>query len=327
MRTAARSGMALYLLGLLVVGNAGLAGAADDVKWPQKVVRVVVPSGPGAVDDIMTRLITAKLSDSLRQQFIVDNRPGAGGLIGQSLVMKAPPDGYTWLYAGGSMAGARYVNAQATYDVLRDFTPVSLLQTGAFVMVVHPAVPARNVKEYIALARSQPGKMTYAVLGAGQIAFWAAHLFNHTAGIKAVEVPYKTGPEAMTDIMTGRIDYFFPSAPLAVTHKDKVRVLAVTGRTRSPVFPDAPTMSEAALPGYEMPSWGGIVGPAGVRADVVAILNASIVRAVQMPDVREKMTALGVEPTPSTPEEFAKRFAEAGERFGKVARAVGLKPQ
>jgi tripartite-type tricarboxylate transporter receptor subunit TctC len=210
---------------------------------------------PGGGDDFIARLLAPKLSESLRQQFIVDNRPGASGMIGQTLVAKSAPDGYTWLLAGGLMAGARYVNAAVTYDVLRDFTPVSLLETSQFVLVVHPSIPTRNVKEYVALARSQPGKMTFGTLGAGQIPHWSAILFNSMAGISAVEVAYKGPAEAITDVLAGRVDYYFSPSSTAVAYKARLRPLAVTSMTRSPAFPDLPTMAEAALPGQDMPAW------------------------------------------------------------------------
>lgn len=302
-------------------------GHAQTGKWPEKVVRIVVATAPGGGDDFVTRLIAPKLGELLGQQFIVENRPGAGGMIGQTAVMKSPADGYTWLLAGGSMAGARYVNAAVTYDVLRDFTPVSLLETAQFVMLVHPAVPARNAKEYVALARSQPGKMTYGTLGAGQIPYWAAILFNNMAGIKAVEVPYKGFGEALTDLMAGRVDYYFAPSPIAVSYQAKLRALAVTGTTRLPVLPEVPTMAEAALPGYDMPAWRSIMGPAGVRRDIVASLNAAIGRTLAMPDVREKMLFVGSEPAPGTPEELSKRYADWIERFGKIAKQAGIKPQ
>jgi tripartite-type tricarboxylate transporter receptor subunit TctC len=295
-------------------------------KWPEKVVRIVVASAPGSGDDFVTRLLASKLGDLLRQQFIVDNRPGAGGVIGQTLVMKAAPDGYTWLLAGGSMAGARYVNAAVTYDVLRDFTPVSLVETSQFVMVVHPSVPARTAKEYIALARSQPGKMTYGTLGPGQIPYWSALLFNNMAGIKAIEVAYKGTGEVMTDIIAGRIDYHFAPVVAAVAHKDRLRSLAVTALKRSPVFPDVPTMSEAALPGYDMPAWRSIMGPAGVRPEIVASLSAALARSLERPDVREKMAVVGSEPAPSTPAELTRRYADWMERFGRIAKQAGVKP-
>jgi tripartite-type tricarboxylate transporter receptor subunit TctC len=311
----------------LLLAGATSAAQAQSGKWPEKVVRIVVATAPGGGDDFTTRLIAPKLGELLRQQFIVENRPGAGGLIAQSYVAKAPADGYTWLLAGGSMAGARYVNAAVTYDVLRDFTPVSLLETSQFVMVVHPSVPARTVKEYIALARSQPGKMTYATLGPGQIPYWAAILFNNMAGIKAVEVAYKGQGEAMSDVLAGRVDYYFTAAVAAAAYKTRLRPLAVTSLKRADVFPEVPTMAEAALPGYDMPAWRSIMGPAGVRREVVASLNAAIARALEMPDVREKMIKGGSEAASSTPEELSKRYAEWIERFGKIAKDAGIKPQ
>jgi tripartite-type tricarboxylate transporter receptor subunit TctC len=241
--------------------------------------------------------------------------------------LKSLADGYTWLLAGGSMAGARYVNAAVTYDVLRDFTPVSLIETSQFVMVVHPSVPVRNAKEYVALARSQPGKMTFGTIGAGQIPYWSAILFNNMAGIKAVEVAYKGNGEAMTDMMAGRIDYYFMPSVAAVANKAKLRPLAVTSMTRSPALPEVPTMAEAALPGYDMPAWRSIMGPAGVRRDIVVSLNAAIGRALEMQDVREKMLGAGSEAAPSSPEEVSKRYADWIDRFGKIAKQAGLQPQ
>jgi tripartite-type tricarboxylate transporter receptor subunit TctC len=225
------------------------------------------------------------------------------------------------------MAGARYVNAAATYDVVRDFTPVSLLESSPFVLVVHPSVPARNAKEYIALARSQPGKMTYATLGAGQIPYWSAILFNNMARIKSIEVTYKGYGEAMSDIMAGRVDYFFAPAPTAVAYKTRLRALAVTSLTRATALPDVPTLSEAALSGYDMSAWRSIMGPAGVRPEIVAALNGAILRSLEMADVREKMLNGGSEAAGSTPEQLAKRYADWSQRFGKIASDAGIKPQ
>ena len=310
------------LLGLWISGAQAQSG-----KWPEKVVRIIVGTAAGGGDDFSARLIAPKLADLLHQQFIIENRPGAGGMIAQTFVLKAPADGYTWLLAGGSMAGARYVNASVTYDVLRDFTPVSLLETSQFVMVVHPSVPARTAKEYIGLARSQPGKMTFATLGAGQIPHWSAILFNSMAGIKATEVAYKGQGEVMTDVLAGRIDYYFAPAVAAVAYKNRLRSLAVTSLKRSQALPEVPTMSEAALPGYDMPAWRSIMGPAGVRREIVVALNAAIARTLEMADVREKMVNGGSEAEASSPEELLKRYEVWIERFGRIAKDAGLKPQ
>lgn len=303
------------------------ACAAQTAKWPDKPVRIIVAAGPGGADDFVTRLMAPKLGELLGQQFIPENRPGAGGMIGQTLVLKSPPDGYTLLLAGGSMAGARYVNANVSYDVLRDFTPVSLALTTQFVLLVHPTVPARGLKEYIALARLQPGKMTYGTAGAGQVPYWSALLFNSMAQIKAVEVTYKAGPAAIIDVIAGRIDYFFGAAPIAAANKARLRALGVTGTTRSPIFPEVPTIAEAALPGYEMPGWNSIMGPAGLRRDIVDSLNAAIGRTLSMPEIRDRMQNAGAEATPSTPDALARKYADWVERFGKIAREYGIRPQ
>jgi tripartite-type tricarboxylate transporter receptor subunit TctC len=290
-------------------------------------VRIIVAAGPGGGDDFVTRLISPKLAESLNQQFVVENRPGAGGLIGQTAVLKAAPDGYTLLLAGGSMAGARYVNLQATYDVLRDFTPISLVETSQFAMIVHPSVPAKNLKEYIALARAQPGRMTFATLGAGQIPYWSAILFNNMARVQAVEIVYKNIGEPMYEVMAGRIDYFFTSLSLAVAHKARVRTLAVTSTARSNALPDIPTIAEAALPGYDMPAWRSIMGPAGLRNEIVTSLNAAIASALATPDVREKLAIAGSEGAPSSPGALRDRYADWIKRFGKIAAEAGIKPQ
>ena len=330
MRFVSRKPAPCFVAGLLVlVVTTPLYPAQQEqaAKWPEKPVRMVVATAPGGGDDFVTRLLAPKLSELLRQPFVVENRPGAGGMIGQTLVAKSQPDGYTWLLAGGSMAGARYVNAAVTYDVLRDFTPVSLLETSQFVMVVHPSVPARNLKEYVALARTQPGKMTFGTLGAGQIPYWSAILFNNMAGIKAVEVAYKGFAEAISDVLGGRVDYYFAPSSTAVAYRDRLRALAVTSLKRSPAMPEVPTMAEAALPGYDMPAWRSIMGPAGVRQEVALSLNRAIARALEMPDVREKMATVGSEPAPSTPEELSKRYVDCMERFGQIAKRAGIKPQ
>jgi tripartite-type tricarboxylate transporter receptor subunit TctC len=311
----------------LALSACSLVTVAGAQPYPNKPVRIIVATGAGTPDDTVTRLIAPKLSESLGQQFFAENRPGAAGMIGQTLAASAPPDGYTLLYAGGSIAGSRFVNANFQLDVLRDFTPVSLLSTGKFFLVVHPNVPARNLKEYIALARSKPGKMTYATSGTGQTPYWNAVLFNSMAGINAVEIPYKATSEAVIDVISGRVDYFFAGSAAAVANKGRLRVLAVTTATRSTAFPDVPTIAEAALPGYDMPSWGCLVGPRGMRSEIVSALNASVVRALGAPDVRDRILTLGNEPSSSSPDELARRFADWVERYGRIAKLVGLKPQ
>jgi tripartite-type tricarboxylate transporter receptor subunit TctC len=303
------------------------AANAQTGKWPEKPVRIIIAAAPGGGDDFMVRLIAPKLGELLGQQFIAENRVGVGGMIGQTFVQKSAPDGYTWLLAGGSMAGARLVNANVTYDVLRDFTPVTLLETSAFFMVVHPSVPAKNLKEYVALARARPGNMNFATLGAGQMPYWNAVLFNSMARIQAVEVPYKSLAEAVIDVISGRVDYYFAPAAQYASNQARLRALGVTSPSRSAMFPQVPTIAEGGLPEYDLPAWRSIMGPAGVRRDIVDALNAAIGRTLAMPDIRGKMLTAGHEPQPSSPEVLRERYAAWIERFTKVAREVGLKPQ
>jgi tripartite-type tricarboxylate transporter receptor subunit TctC len=219
------------------------------------------------------------------------------------------------------------VNAAATYDVLRDFTPISRLTAAPFVLLVHPSVPARNVKDYIALARSRPGKMTFATMGAGQSAYWCAMLFNSMAHIDTAEIPYKTGPQAIVDMIAGQVDYFFGTVIYALSNSEKLRALAVTSTKRSSMLPNLPTMSEAALPGYDYTGWSGMVGPGGMGSDIVTALNAALGRSLTAPDVRDRFLKAGYEPTPSSPEELRKRYADWVVKFGKIAKDAGLKPQ
>jgi tripartite-type tricarboxylate transporter receptor subunit TctC len=295
--------------------------------YPSKPVKIVVATGAGTVDDLPARIVADKLSQTLGQQFFVENRPGAGGSIGQTFVMKSPPDGYTLLLAGGSMAGARYANANVTYDLLRDFTPISQVVTSEFALVVNPALPVRDVKELIAYAKANPGKVTYGTIGAGQMPYWNLMLFNSLTGVQVVEVPYKATPEVLTDIIAGRVDYYITGLASSLPLKDKLRILAVTTRNRSQSAPEVPTMAEAALPDYDMPSWSSIMGPAKMQPEHVAILNKAIGQALALPDVRERFQKLGITPAPSTPEELRKRYEHWMAIFGKIAKDVGLKPQ
>ena len=316
--------MRLLVFALLAI-CATLASAAD--AYPVKPVRIIVAVGAGGGDDFTARQVAAKLSEILGQQFIVENRPGAGGMIGQTLVAKAPPDGYTLLLAGGSMAGARYVNANMGYDLLRDFTPISLLETSPFALVVNPALPARTLAEFIAHARSRPGKITFATLGAGQIPYWGVILFNSMARVEALEVQYKSPAEATLDVIAGRVDYFVAPVVTALGSKDKLRALGVTTRVRSEMLPDVPTIAEAGLAGYEMPAWRSIMGPAGMKPEIVQILNRAIARSLEAPDLRERFAKAGSVPAASSPEELRKRYEEWMGIFGKIAKDARIQPQ
>ena len=295
--------------------------------YPNRPVRIIVASAAGAGDDIPARMLAAKMSELLGQQFVVENRPGAGGMIGQTFVAKAPSDGYTLLLAGGSMAGSHHVNANMGYDLQRDFTPVSLIETVPWSFIANPALPVRTVQEFIAYAKARPGKLSYGTIGVGQIPYWSVRLFNSMAGIDALEVPYKGTPEALTDLVAGRLDYYFPAVANAVTIKEKARIMAVTSRARSALLPDVPTLVESGLPDYEMPAWRSIMGPAGMAREIVDILNRTMVTALASPDLRDKLAGTGSVAQSSTPDELRKRYLDWSNIFGRIAREAGLKPQ
>lgn len=313
---------------LLVLASALLLGApiASAENYPTKAVRIVVATSPGGGDDFTARVLAEQLSAQLRQQFVVENRPGAGGVIGQLAVAKSSSDGYTLLLAGGSMAGARFVNANATYDLMKDFTPISTIESSPFALVVNPALPVKSLKDFIEYARERPGKLTYATIGAGQIPYWAVLLLNGRAGIQAVEVAYKNIGDAMTDVIAGRTDYFISPLVTAAGMTDRLRILGVTSAARSNLLPDVPSIAET-LPGYDMPAWRGVMGPAGLSSEVVSVLNREIQRALASPELRERYVRAGSTPLGSTPEELRKRFADWYTIFDKIARDANIKPQ
>jgi tripartite-type tricarboxylate transporter receptor subunit TctC len=312
----------LRLCSWLLVLVTGVAHA-----WPDKPIKFIVPSAAGGGDDFAARTVGAKMSELLGQPVVIENRAGAGGMIGQTYVAKSAPDGYTLLLAGGSMAGARFVNANVTYDLGRDFTPISLIEASPFVLVVSQTLPVRNVQGLVALAKSRAGKLTFATLGPGQIPWWSAAMFHGMAGVEAIEVPFKSLGDAITEVITGRVDYYFAPLFSALTNKTQLRVLAVTTRTRSDSLPEVPALAEAGFPGYDMPAWRSIMGPAGLKPDVVQVLNKAIVQAVASADVRERYAKAGSVAVSSTPEELRKRYEDWTVIFAKVAREAGVKPQ
>jgi tripartite-type tricarboxylate transporter receptor subunit TctC len=305
------------------------SGLAAGQSYPTKPVRFITPSSSGSSDDFHARLMAQKFTEVFGQQFVVDNRPGAGGLIGQMAVVNAAPDGYTLLLTGRSLTAAPFLNANVTFDPMRSFAPVAQLVTYQFVLVVHPSVRANTVSELIALAQARPGKVSYAATQGGLMAYIAPTIFRAMAKIDMLYVPYKTGGQIYNDLLSGQVDSFF--APLVGTlpyiTNGKLRALGVTGATRSPVLPDVPTIAEAAVTGYEAGSWLFIAAPARTPRSVIDILNSATARILAMPDVRERLLAVGSEPAPSSPEEITRRLAEATEQFGRIAKELGLKPQ
>ena len=296
--------------------------------YPRRPVRLVVPFPPGGGNDIVARAVAQELGKSLGQQFVVDNRAGAGGAIGAELAARSPADGYT-LFLGG--VGSHVVNpslhAKLSYDPIRDFAPVTLIASAPSVLVVNPSLQAASIAEFTALAKANPGKLNYASNGNGSSAQLAAVLYESMAGVRMVHVPYKGVAPALVDLMSGEVQLMFGTLVAILPHikAGRLRALAVTGRNRSALLPEVPTLAESGLPGYEAGSWYGILAPAGTPGAIVARLNAQINNAIRQPEVRERLAAEGAEVIGGTPEEFAVHIRSELARMKKLVREGGLR--
>lgn len=311
---------------LMLILTAALAHAQD---YPTRPVRVVVPFAAGGPNDIIARLVGQKLAEALGQQVVVDNRPGAGGNIGTDSVAKAPPDGYTLLSAGPGSLIMNPLMGKVPYDTARDFAPVSLMASAPNVLVVHPSVPAGTVRELIALARAQPGRLNYASGGTGSSAHLAPALFAAMAGIDLTHVPYKgTGP-GLNDLLGGQVQLAIFGIPPLLPHikSGKLRALAVTGKRRSSELPDVPTVDEAGVPGYEVSPWYGLLAPAGTPPAIVARLASEVTRIVRAAEMRGKLAAQGAEPAGGTPEETAAIIRADTVLWTRVIRAAGIRSE
>ena len=303
-------------------------GAAFGQDYPVKPLRFIAPNLPGGPTDILARLLGQKLSEALKQPVIVENRAGAGGNIGTEVAAKAPPDGYTLVTGNNATFGANVsLYKHMGFDPVRDFAPVVLVATQPNILVVHPSLPARSVKALIALAKARPGELNYAGSGMGAAAHLAAELFKTMANVDIVHVPYKSAAPALTDVITGQNHLMFATALSVQGHikSERVRALAVTTAQRSRLMPELPTIAEVGVPGFEATTWHGVLVPVGTPAPIVNRLNAEINRALQMPDVRERLMALGGEIVGSTPREFADHIKREIPKWAKVIKAAGLK--
>jgi len=308
--------------GLLLLALAASlpAAQAQTGKWPDKPVRMVVPFAPGGGTDIIARIIAPRLSQEFGQQFIVDNRGGAGGMIGTEIVVRADPDGYTVSLVASSYATAP-VLYKLPYDPIKGIAPISMTDTGPFILAVNPSVKATNVKEFIALARAKPGSLNYGSSGTGGTLHLAGELFGQMTGTSSVHVPYKgTGP-AVIDLMGGQIQFIFANGPSVLPHvkAGKLRAIAVTTQRRSPLVPNLPTVSES-VPGYLAITWHGMLAPAGTPKAIVSRLNQALAHVLKQPNLQEVLHSQGLEPTHSTPEEFARMIAEDIARWSKVVK-------
>jgi tripartite-type tricarboxylate transporter receptor subunit TctC len=306
-----------------------IAGGALAQTYPAKPIRLTVGYVPGGAVDATARLIAPKLSEQLGQPVVVENRPGATTAIATERVAKSPPDGYTLLLMPTSTAIQSALRTNLPYDLVRDLAPVSLIATGPFVLVVHPSVPARSAKELIALARSQPGSLTCGSPGVGSANHLAGELFNLGARVKILHVPYKGSAESSIATAAGQVAMSFPSlaGALPLLNSNKLRPLAVTSIRRSALLPAIPTVDESVLPGYRYFVWYGLAAPAGTPGEIIARLQAVLVRIVNVPEMKEMLARQGFEPQTGTPEQFAQIIQNEVAQTAKLIALTGLKPE
>ena len=295
--------------------------------YPAKPVRMVVAFPPGGSTDLSARALGEKLSAALGQPFVIENKPGASGNIGAESVAKSAPDGYTLLMAATSFATAPAFFPQLGWDPVKDFAPVSMVATVPIILVVHPLVAASNARELIAYARAHPGKLNLASPGAATLARLTGELFKQAAGIDLVLVHYKGGPPAVADLLGGQAQVMFANISDVITQvkAGKLRALAVTTAKRSAIAPELPTLAESALPGFEVSTWQAVFAPAGTPREIVQRLNAEIVKAMALPEIREKFLSFGTDAVAGTPEELARFLAAEVAKIGKIAKDVGAK--
>jgi tripartite-type tricarboxylate transporter receptor subunit TctC len=318
----------LTRLAALVLAIAALAAQAQSGTgaYPSKPVRVVVPFPPGSGVDLVTRIVVPRIGEGLGQPFVIDNRGGAGGIVGTEYAVRQPPDGYT-LYVGGTSLVVTPLTTKVSYSA-RDFAPISRLASVPFVLVVHPTMPVRTVKELGALARSKPGIINYASTGNWTTPHLTAEQYRQLAKVDITHVPYKGSGPALTDLLGGHVDMFFCNMLSATPHvaSGRLRALAVTSRERSPVAPQVPTMAEAGFPGFESVTWFGIMAPAGVADSVVARLFAESVKALRRPDVQKELASQGATATiDRSPADMTDYIKLQTERYGKLIGSLGVK--
>jgi tripartite-type tricarboxylate transporter receptor subunit TctC len=314
-----------YALGLVALLTASIPGShAQAEDYPARPVRIIVPFGPGGPADVVARQIGSILQENLGQPFVVENRTGAGGVIGTLEVAKAPADGYTLLMMSNTQTANESLVPQRKYELMRDLSPIAPLNYSDLVIVVHPAVAAKTLQEFIALAKSQPGKLNYASSGQGTPYHMAGELFKAMAGIDIVHVPYRNSGEARSGVIGGQVQMMIDAVPAMAPNVDEnqVRALATTGKTRSTVLPNVPTVIEAGVPGYEATIWLGLMAPAGTPKPIIDKLNAAVNAAIKRPEVEKIWAAQGALPMEMSPEAFDKFLRADIVRWAAVVKGL-----
>jgi tripartite-type tricarboxylate transporter receptor subunit TctC len=310
---------------VVLLMSAAAAAYAGEAPYPTRPVRVVVPFAPGGPSDILGRLMAQKLSDSLGQTFVVDNRGSAGGVVGFEIAARAVPDGYTILVGGGSALSQNpHLYAKLPYDP-RDFAMISQITQGPNLLVVHPAVPAKSVQDLIALAKAKPGQINFASAGTGNRL--ASEMFKSAAGIDIVNVPYKGTGQAINELVGGQVQMMMMNmiAAMPQVKSGKLRGLAVTTLKRSPALPDTPTVAESGLPGFEVTSWHLAIAPLKTPKPIVSRLSGELAKIVHLPDVKERLQSQGLEPVGSSPEELGRYIQQESVKYAKLIKQIGLK--
>ena len=323
MNFAARSAIAILSFTLA----AGFAVTGFTQSYPAKPVRILVGYAPGGGTDIMARTIAAKLTDSLKQQFIVDNRPGANANLAAELAAKSPADGYTILFMSVSHIMSKPVYKNLGYDIERDLTPITVVSEVSNVLAANPALPAKTVKEVIALARAKPGELTYATSGVGSPEHFAGEMFKMMTKTNLLPIPYKGGGPIAIDLVAGHVMTSFSTMPPIIPHirAGRVRAVAVTKDKRAPVLPDVPTIAESGVPGYSMSTWYGAVAPTKTPREIVVKLNQEMLKALALPDVKERLASLGADIVATSPEETSAFFKSELAKYTKVAKAANIR--
>jgi tripartite-type tricarboxylate transporter receptor subunit TctC len=316
----------------LLVACAIAAILASPVKaqgFPDRLIRIIVPFTPGGANDVVAREIATGLQDRFKQTAVVENKPGGGGTIAYSQVAKSPPDGYLMLIAPASFTMSPHLSRNPPYNPVTDFAPINLVADVPFVMVVPSTLPARTVKEFIALAKSSPNKLTFGSVGVGTPQHLGGELFKMHAGVDLIHVPFRGATAAIPDLLAGRVDMFIGAVNslLPLIREGKLTALAAAGKERIAALPEVPTMAEAAFPGVEVGSGVGLVAPAGTPPDIVDTLNRAIGETIATPGFRQRMAAIGVDVVGTTPAAYAKIISDDYAKWGKVIAAAGIKPE